>query len=63
MSCYDISVLLHYDVTAFVKIFFCSLEILKLFKAKPQSKGIQWFNFSYMEKRNRKSETNIITNL
>ena len=42
--------------------FFCSSEILKSFKAKPQSKSIQWFNFSYMGKTNRKSETNIIAN-
>ena len=34
--------------------FFCSSEI---FQAKPQSKTIQWFNFSYMRKTNRKSET------
>ena len=40
--------------------FFGSSEILKSFKAKPQSKTIQWFNFSYMGKTNRKSETNII---
>ena len=40
----------------------CSSEILKSFKAKPQSKTIQWFNFSYMGKTNSKSETNIIHN-
>ena len=40
----------------------CYSEILKSFKAKPQSKTIQWFNFSYMGKTNSKSETNIIHN-
>ena len=43
-------------------IFFCSSEMLKLFKAKPQSKSIQWFNFSEMGKANRNSETNMIPN-
>ena len=61
MLWYDISVLLHYDVTTF-NTFFCSSEILKSFKAKPQSKNIQWFNFSYMGKTNTKSGTNIIAN-
>ena len=47
---YDISVLLHYDITTFFNtFFFCSSGILKSFKAKPQ-KSIQWFNFSYMGK-------------
>ena len=33
--------------------FFISSEILKSFQAKPQSKSILWFNFSYMGKTNR----------
>ena len=41
--------------------FFGSSEILKLFKAKPQSKTIQWFNFSYMGKTNSKPGTKTIT--
>ena len=62
MLWYDISVLLHYEVTTLLTHFFCSSQILKSFKAKPQSKSIQWFNFSYTGKTNRKSETNIIAN-
>ena len=45
-----------------LKKFFCSSEILELCKAKPQSKSIQWFNFSYMGKTNKNSEKNIISN-
>ena len=39
-----------------------SSEILNFFKEKSQIKSIQWFNFRYMAKTNRKSETNIIPN-
>ena len=37
MLWYDISIVIHYDVTTFVNTFACSSEILKPLKAKPQS--------------------------
>ena len=59
----DIPFVFHYDVTTLLlKHFFWSSEILKPFKAKPQSQNIQRLKLTIREKLNIKSKTNKIPN-
>lgn len=59
----DIPFVFHYDVTTLLlKHFLWSSEILKPFKAKPQSKNIQRLKLTIREKLNIKSKTNKIPN-